>query len=186
MSDQPDCGQVSWYALTTRPQHEKSAAQALLIRGFQVFLPLHKSRRQWSDRKKTLELPLFPGYVFCRFTPEQRLKVVTSPNVTAVVGIGKRPCPVADVEIQAIQTMVGSGLPLEPWQFLEIGQKVRIEGGSLDGLSGILVQERNSLRVVVNVNLLHRSVAVEISRENLVADSFARVAAQPRGAGAIP
>jgi transcription antitermination factor NusG len=158
---------VRWYALTTKPQHEKRAVQVLDFKGFQTFLPLHKSRRQWSDRKRTLDLPLFPGYVFCRFTPAQRSRVIASPNITSVVGVGRRPAPVADDEIQAIQTMVASGLPVEPWQYLQVGQRVRIDGGSLDGLTGLLVQEKNALRVVVNVSILQRSVAVEISRERL-------------------
>jgi transcription antitermination factor NusG len=84
-----------------------------------------------------------------------------------VVGIGPRPAPVADEEIHAIQTMVASGMPIEPWQYLQVGQRVRIDGGSLDGLTGLLVQEKNALRVVVNVSILQRSVAVEISRERL-------------------
>jgi transcription antitermination factor NusG len=170
MSSHPGDAEALWYALTTRPQHERRAVQILDIKGFQTFLPLYQAQRQWSDRKKVIELPLFPGYVFCRFDVERRLRVVTSPNITSIVGVGKKPFPVADEEIQAIQTMVASGLPLEPWKYLEVGQRVRIEGGSLEGLTGILVQEKNSLRVVVNVNLLRRSVAVEISRERLVAE----------------
>jgi transcription antitermination factor NusG len=167
MSRETSDEQVLWYALTTRSQHEKKAVDALDLRGFETFLPLYRARRRWSDRTKVLDLPLFPGYVFCRFAAEQRLSVLTSPNIAAVVGIGKQPAPLADEEIQAIQTMIASGLRVEPWQFLEVGQKVRIEGGALDGLIGILVQEKNSLRVVVNVELLHRSVAVEISRERV-------------------
>jgi transcription antitermination factor NusG len=167
MSEEASDEQVFWYALTTRSQHEKKAVEALDLRGFQTFLPLYRARRRWSDRTKVLDLPLFPGYVFCRFAVEHRVRVLTSPNIAAVVGIGKQPVPLADEEILAIKTMIASGLRVEPWQFLEVGQKVRLEGGALDGLIGILVQEKNSLRVVVNVELLHRSVAVEISRERL-------------------
>jgi transcription antitermination factor NusG len=167
MSEEASDEQVFWYALTTRSQHEKKAVEALDLRGFQTFLPLYRARRRWSDRTKVLDLPLFPGYVFCRFAVEQRVRVLTSPNIATVVGIGKQPVPLADEEILAIQTMIASGLRVEPWQFLEVGQKVRLEGGALDGLIGILVQEKNSLRVVVNVELLHRSVAVEISRERV-------------------
>ena len=167
MSEEASDEQVFWYALTTRSQHEKKAVEALDLRGFQTFLPLYRARRRWSDRTKVLDLPLFPGYVFCRFAVEQRVSVLTSPNIATVVGIGKQPVPLADEEIQGIQTMIASGLRVEPWQFLEVGQKVRIAGGALDGVTGILVQEKNSLRVVVNVELLHRSVAVEISRERL-------------------
>lgn len=170
MTKHTDDAQARWYALTTRPQHERKAAQALDIKGFQTFLPLYRALRQWSDRRKTLDLPLFPGYVFCRFTPEQRLRVLTSPNITSVVGVGRRPSPIPEVEVRAIQAMVASGLPVEPWKYLEIGQRVRIEGGALDGLTGIVVQEKNSFRVVVNVELLRRSVAVEISRERVAPD----------------
>ncbi len=171
MTKQASDAQVRWYALTTRPQHERKAVQALDIKGFQTFLPLYRTRRQWSDRRKILDLPLFPGYVFCRFTPEERLRVLTSPNITSVVGVGKRPCPLPDEEVQAIQAMVASGLPLEPWHFLTAGQRVRIQGGALDGLTGIVALEKNSLRVVVNVELLRRSVAVEISRERLAPEN---------------
>ena len=170
MSEEASDARVFWFALTTRSQHEKKAVEALDLRGFETFLPLYRARRQWSDRTKVIELPLFPGYIFSRFNAERRLRVVTSPNITSIVGVSKKPFPVADEEIQAIQAMVASGLPLEPWRYLEVGQRVRIEGGSLEGLTGILVQEKNSLRVVVNVNLLRRSVAVEISRERLVAE----------------
>jgi transcription antitermination factor NusG len=163
-SDEPA---VRWYALTTKPQHEKRAVKALEIKGFQTFLPLYKSRRQWSDRKKVLELPLFPGYVFCRLTPETRLGAITTPNVTSVVGTGNRPCPVPDEEIEAVRAMAASGLPLEAWRYLEVGQRVRIEGGPLDGLTGILALEKGAARVVVNVSILQRSVAVEIAREQL-------------------
>lgn len=173
MSEQTSDEQVLWYALTTRSQHEKKAVEALDLRGFETFLPLYRARRQWSDRTKVLDLPLFPGYVFCRFAVEQRVSVLASPNIAAVVGIGKQPVPLADEEIQGIQTMIASGLRVEPWQFLEVGQKVRIEGGALDGVIGILVQEKNSLRVVVNVELLHRSVAVDISRERLTPEKGA-------------
>ncbi|MBI4875769.1 MAG: UpxY family transcription antiterminator [Acidobacteria bacterium] len=165
---------LAWYALTTKPQHERKAVQALNIQGFQTFLPFYKSRRQWSDRAKTLELPLFPGYVFCRFTLEQRLRVLASSYILSVICVGRQPQPVADQEIESIRTMVASGMRVEPWEFLEVGQRVRIQGGSLDGLSGLLVQEKDALRVVVSVNLLRRSVAVEIARERLVVETNER------------
>ena len=159
-----------WLVCHTKPRCEKKFAALMKAEQFEHYLALIQSVRRYAQQTKKFTKPLFPGYVFCRFDVDRRLRVVTSPNITSIVGVGKKPFPVADEEIQAIQTMVASGLPLEPWKYLEVGQRVRIEGGSLEGLTGILVQEKNSLRVVVNVNLLRRSVAVEISRERLVAE----------------
>lgn len=154
-----------WFALTVRPQHEKSTARALSNQGLEGFLPLYLTRRRWSDRIKELELPLFAGYVFCRFAPEHRLGVLTTPGVTSIVGFGGAPVPVNDQEIAALQQTVASGLPVQPWPFLECGQRVRIERGPLRGLEAILVRSKDFWRVVLNVDLLRRSVAVEIDRD---------------------
>lgn len=156
-----------WFALTVKPQHEKTAARALGVRGLEYFVPLYRARRRWSDRTKELELPLFPGYVFCRFAAGERAGVLATPGITSVVGFGRTPAPVAESEIEAIQRMVSSGLPVGPWPFLRVGQAVRIEAGPLCGLEGILVQLKDAWRVVVSVHLLQRSVAVEIDRDVL-------------------
>ncbi len=180
---QPD---LCWYALTVKPQHEKATAIALRRKGFEEFVPLYRSLRKWSDRVKNLDLPLFPGYVFCRFALDNRLGVLTAPGVNSIVGAGRQPAPVSGAEIEAIRAMVSSGLPVEPWPFIEVGQRVRIEGGSLDGLEGILTQVRNCWRVVVNVELLRRSVAVEIERDRVFplrkAQQAASAAGPPAGA----
>lgn len=154
-----------WFALTVRPQHEKTTVQALSNRGLEGFLPLYLSRRRWSDRIKQLELPLFAGYVFCRFALGHRLRVLTTPGVTSIVGFGGALVPVSDQEMAALQQAVASGLPVQPWPFLECGQRVRIERGPLRGLEAILVRSKDFWRVVLNVDLLRRSVAVEIDRE---------------------
>lgn len=155
---------VSWYALQVRRNHERLSACALEGKGFETFLPLYRSERRWSDRVKQLELPLFSGYLFCRFDPQKRLGVMTSPGVVRIVGIGKAPVPVSDAEIEAIQTIAKSNLDVQPWPFLRVGQVVRIEGGPLYGLSGMLLEIRNEHRLVVGVTLLQRSVAVCIDR----------------------
>lgn len=157
--------QVAWYALTVKPRHEKAAAQYLTGKRLESFLPLYRSQRRWSDRKKVVELCLFPGYVFCRFGYEHRLEVLKIPSVTSIVGFGGQPASVPDAEIQAIQTIIASGRPAGPWPYLTAGRRVRIEHGPLTGLEGILTREKDAWRVVVSVELLRRSVAVEIDRE---------------------
>jgi transcription termination/antitermination protein NusG len=160
-----------WYALTVKPNHERAAAQSLECRGLEAFLPLYRARRRWSDRVKELDLPLFAGYIFCRFPGVERARVLAAPGVTSVVGFGSQPAVVPDNEIQAVRVMVGSGLPVSPWPFLRVGDRVRIEGGPLYGLEGILSQVKDAWRVVVNVELLQRSVAAEVDRDVVLAVS---------------
>jgi transcription antitermination factor NusG len=131
-------------------------------KGVEDFLPLYRSRRKWSDRQKSLDLPLFPGYVFCRLDPRFRLPVLTIPGVLHFVGIGKNPVPVEDSEIAAIQTAVRSGLGAEPCDFLELGERVRIDAGPLAGIEGIFEGASKRHRLIVSVTLLKRSVAIAI------------------------
>lgn len=126
------------------------------------FLPTYRSRRKWSDRIKTLDLPLFPGYVFCRIPLEHRNLVLTTGGVVDIVSVGRIPAPLSEQEIEAVRTVVSAKAHAEPWPFLKIGEKVRINGGSLSGIEGILIRVKNSWRLVISVTLLERSVAVEI------------------------
>lgn len=160
---------IAWFALTSKPRHEKAVAENLRGKGLESFLPLYRARRQWSDRLQTVELPLFPGYVFCRFTCSNRLPVLNTPGVTSVVSFADRPAPVADEDISRIQAIQASGLPSQPWPYVRIGQRARIERGSLAGLEGVLLREKDALRVVVSLELLQRSVAVEIDRDMICA-----------------
>jgi transcription antitermination factor NusG len=168
--------QAQWYALTVKPNHEKAAAQALESKILEVFLPLYRARRRWSDRTKELELPLFAGYVFCRFSGSLRARVLATPGVTSVVGFGNKPAAISETEINSVRTLVSSGLPLSPWPFLRVGQRVRIEAGPLAGVEGVLSQVKDAWRVVVNVEILQRSVAAEVERDVVAA-------ANPSGAG---
>ena len=154
-----------WFALRVKPRAEKCVATIARNKGFEEFLPLYQCRRRWSDRFKLVELPLFPGYVFCRFNPQYRLPLLTIPGALHFVGLGKVPVPIDDAEIQAIQVLVGSGLQAEPWPFLGAGQRVRLEQGPLAGLEGLFIEVRKQHRIVVSVSLLRRSVAVEIERD---------------------
>ena len=155
---------ADWFALRVQHQHEKAVAQHLTAEGLETFLPLYRTRRIWSDRVKELELPLFSGYVFCRLPFSRRLLILTTPGVRSIVGFGSGPAPVRDEEITGLKTMMASGLPVRPWPYLKIGQRVRIERGPLLGLEGILLQFKGSWRLVMSVEILQRSVAVEVDR----------------------
>jgi len=160
-----DVEDVQWFALQVRSQHEKTVASTLREKGYEEFLPLCQIKRRWSDRVKRLEAPLFPGYVFCRFDVQKRLPILVTPGVQFIVGLGKIPFPIDNSEIAALQSIVKSGLPAQPWPFLKIGQRVRIEQGSLEGIEGILLTPKSSYRLVVSITLLQRSVAVEVDRD---------------------
>jgi len=158
-------GDHCWFALHVKPRHERAVVRGLENKGFEHFLPLYQARRRWSDRYKTVALPLFPGYVFSRFEPQCRVPILTVPGVLRIVGAGRTPLPVEDSEIAALQSIVKSGLPAHPWPFLKAGQAVSIEGGPLCGLTGILLDFKGSQRLIVSVTLLQRSVAVEIESD---------------------
>ena len=155
-----------WYAIRVQSKFENLASVTLHGKGYEEFLPLYRSRRRWSDRVKELDLPLFPGYLFCRFDVHDRLlPILTTPGVISIVGAGKTPVPVDDEEIGAIRAILCSGLLAQPWPFLRVGSKVYLEGGPLAGVEGIITNTDKVYRLVVSVSLLQRSVAVEINRE---------------------
>jgi transcription antitermination factor NusG len=153
-----------WFALRVRSNHERVAAQHLRSRGFEEFSPTFRTQRQWSDRKKQVDEFLFPGYVFCRLNPENRLPVVTIPGAVGLVGFGNGPEAIPESEIESVRKMVGSGLLVGPWPFLAAGQTVLIERGPLRGVEGILQEVKKAFRLVVSVHLLQRSVSAEVDR----------------------
>lgn len=155
-------GLLPWFAVQVRTKHELAIADCLRAKGYEHFLPLYKCRRTWSDRIKEVQLPLFPGYLFCRFDPHARLPILKTPGVVQVVGNGRTPTPVEDSEVAALQTLVASGLPNQPWPFLQTGDRVQIQAGPLRGLEGLLVAFKGNCHLVLSVTLLQRSVAVEI------------------------
>jgi len=156
-----------WFALHVRSRCEKAVAASLRSKGYEEFLPLYRSRNHWSDRVKNVDLPLFPGYVFCRLQPSRRLPVLTTPGVVSIIGSGKIPQPVEPAELAAIQSLAKSGLPAIPWPYLKAGERVLIEHGALEGIEGILTAVKKECRVVLSVTLLQRSVAVEIDRNSI-------------------
>jgi transcription antitermination factor NusG len=156
---------LNWYAVRVRSQYEDMVARHLRVRGLESFLPLYKEKHRWSDRFKEIEVPLFPGYVFCQFNPVNRLPVLTVPGVVHLVGTGRNPTPIDENEMIALQSAVKSGFAAKPWPFLEVGQKVKIEYGPLIGVEGILLGFRGRQRIVLSISLLQRSVAVEINED---------------------
>jgi transcription antitermination factor NusG len=160
-TDYGEC-RYPWFALQVRARHEKNVAEMLRGKGYDPFLPLYECRRRWSNRYKLLELPLFPGYLFCRFDVHNRLPILKTPGVILVLGVAKTPVSIDNSEIDAIRTIVGSGHQTQPWPFLQVGDRVRIEQGALCSLEGILLDFRGHHRLIVSVTLLQRSVAVEI------------------------
>jgi transcription antitermination factor NusG len=155
----------AWYAISVRHKFERMVSAALAGKGYEEYLPLHRSRRSWSDRSKELDLPLFPGYLFCRFDVQFRLPILTTPGVIAILGAGKTPVAVPEREIDAVKMVVRSGLHLVPWPQLAVGSSVLIERGPLKGLEGITLDIKKKCRLIVSVPLLQRSVAVEIERD---------------------
>jgi len=153
---------LPWFALQVRSRREALVATQLKGQGYECFLPLYKSERRWSDRVKEIDQPLFPGYLFCRFELHNRGPLLMTPGVQQIVGIGRTPMPVAESEMESIRQALASGLPSQPWLYLQIGQRVRVNHGSLNNLEGILINFKGSHRVVLSVSLLQRSVAMEI------------------------
>src|ERR1700676_1805330 len=179
MNQTKSSNNFSWFALQIRSRGEGTTAGLLRGKGLETLMPTYTSKRKWSDRFKVVESPLFPGYVFCRFDVHNRLPVLITPGVISVVGRGKTPVAVADSEILSIQAAIQSGIHMEPWPYVEIGERVRIDGDVMDGMEGILTSFKGRHRVVISVSLLRRAVALEIERSRITPLGFSR--AMPGG-----
>jgi len=154
-----------WYALHVRSRHEKTVHSQLEAKQQEVFLPLYSARNKWGDRCRSVSLPLFPGYIFCRFDPADRYSVLATSGVIDIVRVGSEPAPIETQEIEAVQLIVSSAVRAEPYPTLVKGQKIVLTDGPLTGLTGTLTQIRNTCRLVVSIELLCRSVSVEIDRD---------------------
>lgn len=157
--------EFSWFAIQTWPRHEKKVAAELREKGVSVFLPLFCEKRRWSDRQRFLESPLFPQYAFVRIpqNPSERIAVLRTIGVRGFVGKRGAGLPVPDCEIEAIRTVLAQGVPFNPHIFLNVGKRVRIRGGSLDGVEGVLTAINNDATLVVSVELIQRSLAIRIA-----------------------
>ena len=158
----------AWCAVYTRHQHEKTVSDVLEAKGFEVFLPLYDSTRKWKDRRKVISLPLFPGYVFVRGAIERRLPVLTTPGVHMILSRGERVATLPEAEIDAIRRSVQGQFAVEPHPYLRCGERVRVVRGSLEGVEGVLTRKKNLYRLVLSVDMLAQSVAVEIDAMDVI------------------
>lgn len=162
MSVQATYAEPCWYAAYTSANHEKRVAEQLRARGVEHFLPSYTSVRRWKDRRVTLQLPLFPGYVFVHMAFHDRLRVLQIAGLARLVGFGGTPTPLPQEEIDALRRGLVSGVPAEPHPYLVVGRRVRVKQGPLAGLEGILLRWKGNWRVVVSLDLIQRSVAVDV------------------------
>jgi len=151
-----------WWAIYTRHQHEKVVAEMLAAKNFEVFLPLYESTRRWRDRSKVLSLPLFPCYLFVHGGLDRRLQVVTTPGIHMVLRRGDSVATIPELEIEAIRRAVEGSYRVEPHPFLRCGMRVRVVRGALQGVEGILLRKKNLCRLILSVDMLAQSVAVEV------------------------
>ena len=163
----PQSCEARWYAAYTSANHEKRVAIQLKERAVEHFLPLYESVRRWKDRRKRLQLPLFPGYVFVRFALRDRLQVLQVPGVAKLVGFHGTPAELPQEEMEALRASLAGGVRAEPYPYLKIGRRVRVRVGLLAGLEGTLVRKKNGARFVMSLDPIMRSVAVEIDMAEL-------------------
>ena len=151
-----------WYALHTRSRHEKVARDQLTAKGITNLLPLWHKRSKWKDRIKIVDVPLFNGYIFGYFPLKQKIDVLQSIGVVRIVSFEGKPVPVPEEQIQAVQTMMKQHMHYDPHPFLEEGMRVRVKRGVMAGAEGILITKRQHYRLVISVDLIRQSVAVDI------------------------
>lgn len=156
-----------WYAAYTSANHEKRVAAQLEQRSLEHFLPLYDSVRRWKDRQVQLQLPLFPGYVFVHFALRDRLQVLQIPGVAKLVSFNGIPAALRQQEIEALRTSLAHGIRAEPHPYLTLGRRVRVKAGSLAGLEGLVIRKKNRLRFILSLDLIGRSVAVEVDAADL-------------------
>jgi transcription antitermination factor NusG len=157
----------NWYAVHTRYQHEKIAARILVHKDFEVFLPLYQACRRWQDRIKEISLPLFPGYLFVRVGQERWLQILTTTGVSGIVSCGDRPAAIPPSEVEGVRRLVESSLKIEPHPFLRTGDWVRVKYGPIAGVEGMLVRKKNIARLILSVEILGKSAAVEVDATNV-------------------
>ena len=159
--------EARWYAAHTRANHEKRVAEQLQHRDVECFLPLYKSVRRWKDRRVLLQLPLFPGYVFVRLPLKERLRVLEVRGVACLVGFNSHPIPIPAREIEAIGNALRHDFSADPHPYLATGHRVRIKGGPLEGLSGILLRKKGNWRLVMSIDAIKQSVAIEVDADDV-------------------
>ncbi len=156
---------ADWYALYTRHQHERAVAHHLEQLGFDVFLPLYREVHQWKDRRKSVLMPLFPSYVFFSGDLDRKFQILNIPGVFSLVCSGAKVGVIPAAELDAVRKAMTNPMPLEPHPFLQCGQRIRVRSGPLAGIEGIVARKKDSMRIVLSVEMLRRSVSVEVEEE---------------------
>jgi transcription antitermination factor NusG len=154
--------EMHWLAVYTQPRHERTVRDHLEAKAIEVFLPIAVERSQWRDRRVTLEVPAFPGYVFVRTSLHERAPVLSTPGVVRILSFNGKPASIDAGEIEALRLCQRDGTPLEPHPFASVGERVRVRAGALQGLEGVVIRKKSGLRLVLSVSLIHQSVAVEV------------------------
>jgi len=157
----------NWYALYTCPRHEKKVAEQIKRRSLTCFLPVYRSSRRWKDRRKELELALFPGYVFVQMALEKKLRVLEIPGAVRLVSFNGQPATLPASEIEMLKNRLSGARGVEPHPYLRAGHRVRVRSGAMEGLEGIVIRRKDRCRVVFSIDLLRRSVAAEVDEADL-------------------
>jgi len=168
--DPIDARAAQWFALVVKPRFDKAVARTLEAKGFEALVPTYRKCHTYGTRSKVSELPLFPGYVCCRFDVRRSLPILSTPGVVRIVGVRSVPTPLSDVEIESLQAVIKAGVPVQPFPFVNVGQKVRITSGALAGVEGIVLGLKPQLRLILSISLLQRSVLLEIDRDQVLAE----------------
>lgn len=151
-----------WHAVYTYPRHEKAVTERLESKLVEAFLPTFVTENRWKDRRVRIQTPVFPGYVFTRINLNERSKVLTIPGLVRILSFNGIPAPIDDSEIEAIRLCLERGAALEPYPFVELGDRVRVKSGVLEGLEGLVSRCKNERRLIIPISLINQSVAVEI------------------------
>jgi transcription antitermination factor NusG len=160
--DQPE-----WYAAYTNARHEKRVTEYLSGRLVECYLPSYRSVRRWQDRRKEIELPLFPGYVFVKIAYRSRLQVLTAPGVVQIVSFDGKPAAIRESEIESLRQGLSRRSRFEPHPYLKVGRRVRVRSGPLSGMEGILLRRKDGFRLVLSIELIMRSVATEVDEADV-------------------
>lgn len=158
-----------WYAVRVKGRQEVQVSQMLRFKGYETLVPLYKATKKWSDRSKVVELALFPSYIFCQFDPYIHGKIISTPGVTSIVGFGQGPVPVKEDEIASLKILMDSGTDCGPHSYFHAGEEVEVISGPLIGIKGVVVSSGRKMRLVISVELIQGSVAVEVDESSVAA-----------------
>jgi len=161
--------ELNWYAVTTRSRHEKVVAEQLWQKEIECFLPLHEVISKWKDRLKKVQFPLFPGYLFVHVPiQERRLDILKVPSVVRIIGFNGEPESIPETELQAVQQLVFSTLPYDPYPYIVKGDRVEVVRGPLRGLQGILLEKKGTVRFILSIDLIQQAVSCEVDACDVV------------------